>query len=320
MDAMVSTQAILANRDMKKQIVTTRFDPRASKLSAVEFIVKFDELMTTYNEQQMHEDLKINDLQKKTHMQDALSNVATLKQVHHRELERAAIEGHHVFFTYQSYLMIVKGVAATYDEATAGRRGASINMMQFDGGDEDGTQGSDLMEEIQEYAANVIRRRMGGAAMNKETWESISPEGQKTWDLMSDKDKQRILRYAMKRAEKAERADKEKLSANNVDIEQSDEEVEEEQGEETDGEELDVNNANTDAKKKAHPGDPRRMMSGKGKGGSKKKPTKATDPKTAEITHIMFMDEFPTSESIEDVLVDYWEKDEDSDSDFQLGD
>jgi hypothetical protein len=214
--------------------------------------------------------------------------------------------------------MIVKGVAATYDEATAGRRGASINMMQFDGGDEDETQGSDLMEEIQEYAANVIRRRMGGAAMNKETWESISPEGQKTWDLMSDKDKQRILRYAMKRAEKAEKADKE-LSANNVDIEQSDEEVEEVQGEETDGEELDVNNANSDAKKKAHPGDPRRMMSGKGKGGSKKKPTKATDPKTAEITHIMFMDEFPTSESIEDVLVDYWEKDEDSDSDFQLG-
>jgi len=55
--------------------------------------------------------------------------------------------------------------------------------------DQDHPTTGDIEAEIQEYMVNVMRRRMGGAAMNKETWESISDEGKQTWDQMSPADK-----------------------------------------------------------------------------------------------------------------------------------
>jgi TRAP-type C4-dicarboxylate transport system substrate-binding protein len=39
--------------------------------------------------------------------------------------------------------------------------------------------------------------------MNKETWESLSPEGKATWDKMDTNDKWLVLQYAKQRADKA---------------------------------------------------------------------------------------------------------------------
>jgi hypothetical protein len=313
-EAVVSTQAILSNRQMLEKMILTRFDPRSSKISAVDFIVRFDQMMRTYNEQQLERQLCIPDLMKKTYLQGAVSHVSMLKAVHHRELEKVVQEGEQAFFTYEQYLTVVKGVATTYDECVSGRRTTSANMAAMSYGDPDTSMDEppDCESEIQEYVANVMRRRMGGAAMNKETWESISEEGKKTWDQMSATDKRNILQYAMKRAEKPE---KEKISANKVEFDtEIDDEIsleEEEKGEDVDT--MDVNNATTDAKKGAHPGDPRRMMSGKGKGSAKK----VRSVKTA-----MFTKPSDQNPDIDDILERYWNQDYDSDEepDFPRGD
>jgi len=120
MEAMVSTHAILANRQMLEKMVTMKFDPRSSKISAVDFIVRFDQMMRTYNEQQVDPQLGISDMMKKTYLQGALAHVSMLKAVHHRELEKVVQEGNQAFFTYDQYLTVVRGVATTYDESSAG--------------------------------------------------------------------------------------------------------------------------------------------------------------------------------------------------------
>jgi hypothetical protein len=275
----------------------------------------------------------LNDTQKKTYMQNAFRNVSMLNTVHQRELERASMEGRQAFFTYNQYLVVLRGVASTFDEAVAGRRSSSINkvrtkdrrstsvhMAEMESGEESGAADSSAETEIMEYTINMMRRRMKGSSMSKDTWESLTPEGKKTWDLMSDADKKSILQHAV------ERAEKEGITANTVDFEELEEGgALEDNGTETEASEegVDVNNVNTDAKKLAHPGDPRRMMSGKGKGGKKKiAGFTVTFSKPEEMSeeghgHSEILD----MGHIDDVLEEYWNRDggSDDESDFHQG-
>jgi hypothetical protein len=310
---------------MMEEIVLTRFDPRSSKQSAVEFIVALDQKMRIYNEQQFLEDMVLNDTQKKTYMQNALRSVSMLNTVHQRELERTAIDGRRASFTYDQYLTVLRGVASTFDEAVAGRRAASVNKVRTSGrrsasvnmasfgedDDELAAEVSNAEEEIQEYAAHMVKRRMKGSSMSKDTWDSLSPEGKKTWDLMSDTDKKTVLQHAM------EWAEREGITANNVDFAETDEVISGETALEEPAEEtVDVNNVNTDSKKLAHPGDPRRMMSGKGKGGAKKKGQSFMVDFSRPDDDSRSRDAFAlTGDGIEDVLDAYWNGDGDSDCD-----
>jgi hypothetical protein len=59
---------------------------------------------------------------------------------------------------------------------------------------------------ILEYAINKVKRRywdLGqlAAQMNCETWKSLSPGAQTTWDTVTQEDKAMILDYAAKRGE-----------------------------------------------------------------------------------------------------------------------
>jgi hypothetical protein len=314
-EAMDSTQALLMNRKLKAEITVGCFDPRSSKLSAMDYIVELDLKMRTYNEQQSHPDMVIPDIQKKAYLQDALSNVPFLQAVTNREMEKAAQEGKHTFFTYDQYLTAIKGVATTYDQHREGRRSASIHHTQMGDPDEEFEPGPSIDDEIKAYAAKFMKRRLRGAAMSKTTWDTLSAEGKKTWDLMSDTDKKSILQHAMKRAEN------EQVTANNVEIAPDEEDeggTAEEEGSLETAMELEINNATTDAKKQAHPGDLRRMMSNKGKGAKKK----GSASKEGTVTMAVFSS--PTdatieasaleTEHIDDVIKDYWSRDDDPDA------
>jgi hypothetical protein len=314
-EAMHSTQAILMNRKLKTEITVGRFDPRSSKLSAMDFIMEFDQKMRTYNDQQSHPDMMIPNIQKKVYLQDALSNVPFLQAVMNREMERAAQEGGHTFFTYDEYLTAIRGVATTYDQHREGRRAASINHMQLEDPDGDVIQDS-FEDQVQAYVAKFVKRRMRGAAMNKSTWDSLSVEGRKTWDMMSDADKKSILQHAVKRAEN------DQVSAHNVEIaSDSEEDIPGIDADDPDTEPggIDVNNAITDAKKQAHPGDLRRMLSNKGKGSKKK----TLPPKEGTVSMAVFSDPVDTAPNasvfnmahIDDILRDYWDNDIDPDDD-----
>jgi hypothetical protein len=324
-EATTSTHAVLANIRMMEEITLARFDPRSSKQSAVEFIVALDQKMRTYNEQQFLEDMILNDTQKKTFMQNALRSVSMLNTVHQRELERTAVDGARASFTYDQYLTVLRGVASTFDEAVAGRRAASVNKVRTSGrrstsvnlasfgedDDELAAESYHAEEEIQEYVAHMVKRRMKGSSMSKDTWDSLSPEGKKTWDMMSDADKKTVLQHAM------ERAEKEGITANTVDFAEADEEI---PGEATSDDAaegtVDVNNVTTDPKKLAHPGDARRMMSGKGKGGAKKKGQSFMVDFSKPVDDSRGRDVFAlTSDGVEDVLEAYWNGNGESDSD-----
>ena len=70
---------------------------------------------------------------------------------------------------------------------------------------------SGLANKIADYAINMARQRAPGASMNKETWQSISEDGKAVWAKLSNRDKQKILQYAMKRV-----SPKEPVSINQV--------------------------------------------------------------------------------------------------------
>jgi predicted Fe-S protein YdhL (DUF1289 family) len=128
------------------------------------------------------------------------------------------------------------------------------------GQDENGAAGQSMdMSQVAEYVINEMRRRTPGSSMTKETWESVSKTGKVTWDEMSDEDKVKILAYAKARAE-------------SQDINANIHTIEEEQGAPSEEKETSppterqANNAVTEARGQAHPGDPRRML---GEDGSK---------------------------------------------------
>ena len=67
---------------------------------------------------------------------------------------------------------------------------------------------------------------MPGASMNKETWGSLSPEGQATWDALGDGDKKKILQYAHKRAAQGTRDANQHVTEAHTDAEEIMEESE----------------------------------------------------------------------------------------------
>ena len=125
-----------------------------------------------------------------------------------------------------------------------------------------------LVEEMTEYFVNMAKKRSPGATMNKETWQNISEEGKSIWDKLNNGDKQKILQYAMKRA-----AAKETITVNQAVIQSSDDETEEfedarpppDTEDVPDTTEIEINQAVSKARKEAHPGDVRRVLSGPAK-------------------------------------------------------
>jgi hypothetical protein len=165
------------------------------------------------------------------------------------------------------------------------------------------------VEEINEFLVNVMRRRVPGASMNKETWESLSAEGKATWDKLDEADKRKVLQYALGRAKK-ESIEANVTETTEVDTAGDDADDSVEAGTFTEAE---INQAITQARKDAHPGDTRRMLGGKGKSRPKGK---------VQVKNVIFTTPEDTIQDSEDLELEqalerYWNSPSDSeDEDF----
>jgi hypothetical protein len=225
-------------------------------MSAMEFITKFETMVEEYNDQQEHTGTQLSDDFKKILLASSVSNVTILRSISDREQESLVRGGR--AFEYHEYASVLKAQAVLFDEQLTGRR--SVNMSDLENSPND-TPDQDIVNEINEFFVNVMRRRTPGASMNKETWDSLSAEGKATWDKLEEADKRKVLQYAAKRAEKGS------IDANVAEVDAEHQDIEDSPEEEVTGDftEAEINSAITQARKNAHAGDARRVMSGKGK-------------------------------------------------------
>jgi hypothetical protein len=296
-----STEAILAGRTILMNLTREQFDPRG-KRSALLFITHFEEQVEKYNDQQTDPDLLLNETQLKNWLQTSLSQVSALHAVANREHEDMIRGGRPL--TYDEYLQAIKGSATLYDQKRNGTR--SIHMADTT---DDARQ--DFLDEITELMVNVTKRRTPGATMNKDTWKSISKEGQEIWDKLSSSDKQKILQYAMKRGTSKGTATvneavlsigEEPEEVGEVAMDQGDELIDDEVHE------AEVNAAISKAKAEAHPGDVRRVLSQKSKAKNK----------VSEVKFAQWHDDEDSvnSDMQDQLATSYWDSDSDDDPDF----
>jgi hypothetical protein len=302
-EAVSSTSAVLSSRALLHKLVSSRFDPRSPRANAVKYIATFQRLVTVYNEQQPTRALELNDELKKSFLQAGMSTVSILRAVGDREQDSIIRGGPPL--TYAQYLVLLKNQATLYDEQSSGRRTANTHEWSVNAAESTETMSdNDVAREINEFMVNAMQRRGTGASMNKDTWESLSPEGKATWDKMDSGDKRKVLQYAKQRSEKTSVSVNLHEAATMGDLTaQEDESVPEVT-------EAEVNNAVTKARKESHPGDARRVM------GSNNSSTK----KTTNVNHADFSTPKVDDTFLEDVIASYWDSDSsdsDNDQDFQ---
>jgi hypothetical protein len=296
---MRSTYAAISGRGILTRITTRRFDPRG-KLTAMEFISKFENMTDQYNEQQTSPTKQLHDELKKTLLMSALSTVMVLRSVGDREQESFVRGG--PAYDYHQYLSVVKTQAILYDEKSMGNRSANVASLEHDPDEHEGSDYYEESNDVDEMLVHLMKRRTPRTSMNKETWESLSTEGKSTWDKLNDTDKRKVLQYVTKRNEK------DSMEANQHEVTETDEneivqnEVKDEDNENTPGE---INNA-VSKRKEAHPGDLRRMMGGNEKG----------KKKTGKSFNVNFLNPEPEDDTIlENTIQAYWNSDCD-DEDF----
>jgi hypothetical protein len=300
-----STTAVLAGRVLLSKLTSQKFDPRNGKMTAMEFITKFETMVEEYNDLQEHLGTQLSDEFRKTLLTASVSTVSILRSISDREQESLVRGGRP--FAYHEYATILKTQAVLFDEQFAGRRSVNLSDSYGSTGDTD-DQG--VIDEINEFCVNVMRRRAPGASMNKDTWESLSAEGKSTWDKLEEADKRKILQYAAKRAEKGA------ISANVTEIDPDANEPEEEHATDANGGEFteaEINSAITQARKNAHAGDARRVMSGKPRAKG-----------SAQIKNVNFLtkpEEGGNSEhdELERAISRYWNPTSNDAADFQEG-
>jgi hypothetical protein len=301
-----STTAVLAGRVLLSKLTSQKFDPRNGKMTAMEFITKFETMVEEYNDLQEHLGTQLSDEFRKTLLTASVSTVTILRSISDREQESLVRGGRP--FAYQEYATILKTQAVLFDEQFAGRR--SVNLSDSYGTNED-SEDQGVIDEINEFCVNVMRRRVPGASMNKDTWESLSSEGKSTWDKLEEGDKRKILQYA------AKRADKGSISANVTEIDPDQDDLEAEPtADNTDGTftEAEINSAITQARKNAHAGDARRVMSGK--------PRAKGSAQIKNVNFLTKMDVESKSDDLnelEEAISRYWNPTSGDVTDFQEG-
>jgi hypothetical protein len=259
-----STHAAISTKDMMIEITTTRLDIWKWTKSTYDFIVLFDQLMDMYNSQQRIPELYINDHMRRLYLQNAVSTVKGFREVNDRKTDRLVMGG--PGFSYDEYLIAVKLAATNIDEHQSTKSTRDVNMLMDDPPNEEVA--------VLEYAINEVKRRYRDpgqlvAQMNCDTWKSLSPSAQTTWDTLTQEDKAKILDYANKRGERRQAsADKEptkNVRINTHEIVPPDEPSSassEEAPSSTDEPEsgISVNNVLRKVRRDAHPGDPRRVL------------------------------------------------------------
>jgi hypothetical protein len=254
---MRSTSAVISGRKLLTRITTRRFDPRG-KLTAMEFISKFENMTDQYNEQQMSPSKQLHDELKRTLLMSALLSVLVLRSVGDREQESFVCGG--PAYDYHQYLAVVKTQAILYDDKSLGSRTANMaNLKREIWTNEKKSKYREELSDIKETLVHLTKRQTPRTSMNKETWASLSAEGKTTWDKLNKSDKRKVLQYVTKRNEKdsMEANQHEVIETNENDVVQT-----EDKDEDNEAESGEINNAVT-KHKEAHPGDLRLKIEAK---------------------------------------------------------
>jgi hypothetical protein len=256
--AKTSTAAILTARNMLATISSLKLD-NTWKRSAMEFITDFCRLMDNYNDQQTTPETWITDIQKKNYLMAAVSKVSALRGVVNRENDDIA-RGQPAYL-WDQYLTSLEGAAATIDEGRMNRGSSRYDIHWVDTGDDtneqEGTE--DPTTSDIELLINEAHRGNGrfAAKMNKATWDSLSEGSKKVWDQLQDSDKAKILQYSAQRGNSPMKANTHQLG-----IMEKEEDVEEPppSPDDDDNPGIEANQALSEARGDAHPGDIRRLM------------------------------------------------------------
>ena len=214
-----------------------------------------------YNSQQSKPEMKINEYQMRTYMQNALSGVRDFQGASDRENDRITMGGRP--FTYEEYMTCIKSTASRLDAHRASRSSRDVNVID---------QGESYADEERNHGPleiNEAKRQNRSPAsfsaqMNKETWNSLEPGTQQIWDTLAQGEKAKILTYVKDRSERRNAnvhqiEDTKQISANVHDSKEGEERGDEppDSGENNS---INVNNVLTEIRSEAHPGDPRRVM------------------------------------------------------------
>ena len=197
-----STTALIAGQQLLTKIQNVRLTPSWNR-PLTEFICKWQEMVTEFNEMQPRRALDETSLQ--ATLEAVVSGMDCLRRIKDEDMYRL-VKGEPPL-TYQQYLALLKAAAATYDQGKTyqtTRRHAHIHELNTDAIVETERHQEDLMLEISDYIVNEARRntKPNASRMNRDTWKKLNPEAQKVWDTLDDKSKSLILNHAMDRAKR----------------------------------------------------------------------------------------------------------------------
>ena len=252
-----STYAVITTADMMKEITTTVFDVRSWDKTILEWILGFDKLMMEYNKLQRNPTMRLNDIMKRTYMQQALRESKGFQDISDREHERM-VTGDDPY-TYPQYLTLLKSKAARLDAAKKNKKIREIKTHDIGRHPDEGRGTNDLEINVAKTGDNVP-----GSRMPLTTWKSLSDETQSIWDQIDPAEKVKILAAARDDTRKMKRkvnftdqtTTNETIEANVHSTNDEDDDASDPGERQT----FRVNTALSTARKEAHPGDPRRMM------------------------------------------------------------
>ena len=190
-DAHQSVSGTLESLDVLNWITSITYT--SLKGSAVDFIVKFDEKVTRYNDSKAAEADKLSDSSKKLFLQRAFSNVKVLNDVATREYERITVHGDSQSYTYEGYLDVLKKAAELYDHSNriTNRRSRSSHLTTIEEGPQEDMESEE--EAFQAFAASIdpntrLPDEYYGklSSADRKAWHSLEPAGKKVLLSMLD--------------------------------------------------------------------------------------------------------------------------------------
>ena len=310
-DNLASTHGRLRTRELRTRLHTLRLDSRWNKPTRV-FVHEWRLLADEYNRRQEHKQTRFPDEMLKSLLEAAVASHSALNAVTTRDLERD-IGGEQKRYTYPQYLTALEAAATIYDASrsrtsTGDRRSAFLTDVTSD----DSTLADHTTDHYGEdrpldYAAYVASSQPG-PRLSQSAYEGLSSESKKLWRQMSPADRTILLKDSGEPSTKTQRSVN---VAEQTQVSEVTSETPTEPSTATDtdsSDTLEVNEAKSTSGSKAtaHVGDPRRMLSSKGKN-----PRPALKINTASIIPDPADDIQADLEqywSVQDTTTDVWEQ------------
>ena len=180
--------------DLLATLITTRFNP-ARGHTATSFTVKFDEMLTKYNDA-MDEAGRLPDPMQKTLLQNSVSRVKVLNDIRVREHEKVCIEGLISAYTYLQYFDTLKQAAQAYDLSTKvdlRRSGRSANVALLECNMAEHSIDWEGPEDPTFY--DVYNARSDPSTRLPDYyWDKLSVDGKRAWHKNTDANKRLFVK------------------------------------------------------------------------------------------------------------------------------